>query len=295
MAMLPGQESPGDESTHSTRVGLLEVPGATLHYETRGAGPVLLLIAGGPGDAAAYKGIAELLSDRYTVVSYDPRGNSRSTLDRPAQDQTIEIHADDAHLLLAAVGTDPAYVFGNSGGAVIGLDLVARYPGQVRTLVAHEPPVVEMLPVNARHRAFTRDVLDTYRKDGVGAAMQKFLAGSGLGANAREQASARQNDPSPEDLEASTRVAGNVEFFLAHNFRAMTGYLPDVVKLQAASSRIAMAGGEASGTQLAYKSGAALAKRLGTVVLVFPGDHAGFSTYPSAFAERLHKVLIGAS
>jgi pimeloyl-ACP methyl ester carboxylesterase len=264
------------ESTLS-RTGRLEVPGATLHYEARGAGPVLLLIAGGPGDAAAYEGIADLLTDRYTVVSYDPRGNSRSTLDSPAQDQTIEIHADDAHHLLAAVGTDPAYVFGNSGGAVIGLDLVARYPGQVRTLVAHEPPVVEMLPVNARHRAFTRDVLDTYRKDGVGAAMQKFLAGSGLGAN------------------AEARVAGNLEFFLAHNFRAITGYVPDVVRLQAASSRIALAGGETSGTQLAYKSGAALAKRLGTVVLAFPGDHAGFSMYPSAFAERLHKVLTGAS
>ena len=270
------------------------MPGATLHYETRGAGPVLLLIAGGPGDAAAYEGIADLLSERYTVVSYDPRGNSRSTLDVPAQDQTIEIHADDAHHLLAAFGTDPAYVFGNSGGAVIGLDLVARYPGQVRTLVAHEPPVVEMLPVNSRHRAFTRDVYDTYQKDGVGSAMQKFLTGSGLGANALAQASAPQNDPRPEALEASTRVAGNVEFFLARNFRATTGYVPDVVKLQAASSRIAVAGGEASGTQLAYKSGAALAKKLGTVVVVFPGDHSGFSAYPAAFAEKLHKVLRGA-
>ena len=43
----------------------------------------------------------------------------------------------------------PADVLGSSGGATYGLDLVARCPGRVRTLVAHEPPVSELLPGDA--------------------------------------------------------------------------------------------------------------------------------------------------
>ena len=59
----------------------LKVPGANLHWEVRGSGPVLLLICGGVCDAAGYAGRAQQLADRYTVVPSDRRGNSRSPLD----------------------------------------------------------------------------------------------------------------------------------------------------------------------------------------------------------------------
>lgn len=128
------------------RTGMLSVRGATLYHEIRGTGPTLLLIPGGPMDAAGFAEIAERLADRYTVITYDCRGNSRSPHDGTADDLTVEVLADDAHRLLEAVGSGPAYVLGSSGGATYGLDLVARYPGQVRTLVAHEPPVSCLLP-----------------------------------------------------------------------------------------------------------------------------------------------------
>ena len=125
----------------------LDAPGATLHFEVRGSGPVLLLICGGIYDAAAYAGLAGRLADRYTVVSYDRRGNSRSPLDGPPEPQRVEVHADDASLLLAEVSPDaPAFVFGNSSGAQIGLALAERHPEQVRALVAHEPPLLALLP-----------------------------------------------------------------------------------------------------------------------------------------------------
>ncbi|BCB91182.1 hypothetical protein Psuf_084950 [Phytohabitans suffuscus] len=97
----------------------LAVPGATLHYEVRGAGPVLLLICGGVYDAAAFGPLAGELADRYTVVTYDRRGNSRSPLDGAPGPQSIEEHGDDAYRLLVAAGAteaEPAYVFGNSSG-----------------------------------------------------------------------------------------------------------------------------------------------------------------------------------
>jgi pimeloyl-ACP methyl ester carboxylesterase len=117
----------------------LEAPGASLYYEVRGSGPVLLMIPGGPMDAAGFAPLADALADRYTVVTCDCRGNSRSTAEGPKDDLTVGVFADDAHRLLTAVTSEPAFVLGSSGGASYGLDLVARYPEQVRTLVAHVP------------------------------------------------------------------------------------------------------------------------------------------------------------
>src|SRR5437667_10881888 len=96
----------------------LNVPGATLYYEVRGSGPVLLMMPGGPADARAFRNIAEPLAWHHTVVTYDPRGLSRSTLDGPLQDERIvEIFADDVHRLLLATAKKPADVFASSGGA----------------------------------------------------------------------------------------------------------------------------------------------------------------------------------
>ena len=127
----------------------LQVPGATLYYEREGTGPVLLMIPGGPADAGAFAALAEYLTDRYTVVPYDPRGNSRSVPDDRSKDRDIDVHGDDAAALIDAVAGDPAYVLGSSGGAQIGLNLAARHPDRVHTLVAHEPPCAKLLPPEA--------------------------------------------------------------------------------------------------------------------------------------------------
>jgi pimeloyl-ACP methyl ester carboxylesterase len=110
--------------------------------------------------------LAGRLADRYTVVSYDQRGHSRSTLDGEPKDIPVALHADDAAAILAAVGNEGAYVYGSSGGGTIGLELVARHPELVRTLVAHEAPVMELLPDVARWRSAFADISDTYRADG---------------------------------------------------------------------------------------------------------------------------------
>src|SRR5215831_7385493 len=159
----------------------LDVPGARLYYEQRGTGPLLLMI-GSPMDSTGFAGLADALADRYTIVTYDPRGIGDSSLEDTGQDVTPERQADDVRRLLSALGGGPADVFGSSGGAVVGLALVTAHPGQVRTLVAHEPPVIELLPDRAQVRAQIQDIYDTYRADGADKAMQKFMAHAGLGA-----------------------------------------------------------------------------------------------------------------
>jgi pimeloyl-ACP methyl ester carboxylesterase len=267
----------------------LEVPGAQLHYEVRGAGPVLLLIPGGPADGAVFDNLADVLGRRYTVATYDPRGLSRSTLDGPAGDLSVEGQADDAHHLLAAVGASPAYVFGNSGGAVTGLALVTRHPGQVATLVAHEPPITELLPDIAQLRATQAEVYDTYLREGAAPALEKFLSLAGF----ESGPGPGHAPPSPEMLAALARMRQNLDLFFSRMFRPIIAYRPDPVALRSGSTRIVVAQGTTSQGQLAQRTAVSTASFIGAPLVTLPGGHADFTSQPEAFADALDRVLRG--
>jgi pimeloyl-ACP methyl ester carboxylesterase len=270
----------------TAKADTLRVPGAGLYYRVRGSGPVLLILQGGDGNAEGSDGIVGHLADHYTVVTYDRRGLSRSKLDdASAAPRGLETHRDDAHRLLTALTEEPAFVLGFSLGALLGLDLAARHPEQVRRLVAHEPPATQFLPDAERVEAerAQEGVEETYRREGVAAAMQRFVALAGLDFNDRE--------PDVELPRQSSQRAANLEFLLAHDAPAVRRHKLDVAALQAVSSRIVLAGGRTSRMFLAYRCAAALADRLGTEVMEFPGGHSGFVTHPRAFAERLREIL----
>ena len=265
----------------------LDVPGARLYYQRQGAGPLLLMI-GSPMDSTGFAGLASALAGDYTVVTYDPRGLGNSSREDTTQDVTPERQADDVHRLLSALGGEPAHVFGSSGGAVVGLALVTAHPGQVRTLVAHEPPVVELLPDSAQVRAQIEDIYDTYRADGAEKAMRKFMAHTGLGDAPGQEADAARWEPSPEEM---ARMRLTTEQFLAHLIRPTTRYRPDIEALRAASTRVVVADGATSKGQLANRTAVALAGQLGTTVVDFPGDHGGFVALPEQCGRVLDQVL----
>jgi clorobiocin/coumermycin A biosynthesis protein CloN7/CouN7 len=271
-----------DPTTH-----MLHVPGARLYYERRGNGPLLLMI-GSPMDSTGFAPLGSALADHYTVVTYDPRGIGNSSREDTSEDVTPAQQADDVHRLLAALGGEPADLFGSSGGAVVGLALVTAHPDQLRTLVAHEPPVVELLPDAAQLRAQIDAIYDTHRVEGADKAMQKFMAHAGLGAGPAQQADAPRWEPSPEQL---ARMRATTEHFLAHLLRPTTRYRPDIQALRAASTRTVVAGGATSQGQLANRTAVALADQLGTTVVDFPGDHGGFLAFPEQFGRLLERVL----
>jgi clorobiocin/coumermycin A biosynthesis protein CloN7/CouN7 len=274
---------PNSEPTTHT----LDVPGARLYYERRGSGPLLLMI-GSPMDSSGFTPLASALADRYTVVTYDPRGIANSSREDTTEDVTPTQQADDVHRLLSALGGGPVDLFGSSGGAVVGLALVTVHPDQVRTLVAHEPPVTELLPDSAQRRAEIEDIYNTYRAEGADKAMQKFMAHAGLGQGPAQQADTPQWEPSPEQL---ARMRATTDHFLAHLLRPTTRYRPDIQALRAASTRVVVAGGATSKGQLANRTAVALAEQLGTTVVDFPGDHGGFLALPEQFGRVLDQVL----
>ena len=267
----------------------LTVPGARLYYEVSGSGPVLLFIPGGTADAAGFAPLARLLEESYTVVRYDPRGISHSRLEGLGEDVPVEVHADDAQQLLEAIGDQPAFVLGHSGGAVIGLALVERHPELVQTYVAHEPPLVELLPEGDERRKDGQAIYDTYLKGGAGAAMEQFMSTAGMD----ESAPSVEMSPEAQEFMAQQMASmeQNLDFFFAHYLLPITAYEPDVAALQAASSKVLVGVGEASVGQETYDTALALAERLGTKAVVFPGDHVGMATHPEEFAEKLDEVF----
>jgi pimeloyl-ACP methyl ester carboxylesterase len=268
------------------------VPGASIYYEVRGSGPLLLIIPGGPQDAGVFAETAERLADRYRVVAYDPRGNSRSRFDGKDEALKVEQQADDAAALIEALGGGPAYLFGTSGGAQIGLDLVARHPQLVDTLVAHEPPAIMMLPDPSQAIAADRDLHETYLREGVDAAMAKFFSMSGLEGEGESDGPPEFEMP-PEAAETFARVSGNFEYWLAHGMVPLSLYEPKVATLRKGKPRIVIGLGEQSKGQPIYEMGTALAEKLGVELVGFPGDHMGFESNAEPFAETLDKALNG--
>jgi pimeloyl-ACP methyl ester carboxylesterase len=272
-------------ATHSSHS--LAVPAACLHYEVRGSGQVVAVI-GSPMAAAMFAPLADALAGDHTVITYDPRGISHSTVDDPDQDSQPDRRGDDVAAILDAVGADSADVFGSSGGAVTGLALVARHPGRVRTLVAHEPPLLQLLPDAAERLAEMDRVIETFHRHGHAAAFGQFMAAAGFDFD-------REGAAGPAAGEPTEQALADGAWFFDHELRPTASYLPDLAALKAGPTRVVVGIGVGSQRLLTYRTSIALAEKLGTTPVEFPGDHGGFLTDPGVFAERLAEVLAGSS
>ncbi|QCI65964.1 alpha/beta fold hydrolase [Phreatobacter stygius] len=279
--------------TDPTPSATLKVPGARIYYEVRGAGPMLLLIPGGPTDAGVFAELSHHLADRYTVVAYDPRGNSRSTLDGDPEEQRLDVHGDDAARLIEALGAGQAYVFGNSGGAQIGLNLTARHPERVKALVAHEPPCLMLLADPSEALAGDQEIHDIYHREGLGPAVEKFMVMAGLSGGPEGDQAPPEHAMPPEALETFGRIDGNMDYFIAHGLMPLSRYQPDIATLRAGRPRVVVGVGAETSGQIAHSTGLALAEKLGSAPVAFPGDHGGYGLHAQAFAETLHRVLQG--
>jgi pimeloyl-ACP methyl ester carboxylesterase len=278
----------------------LDVPGATLTYDVRrneASTERILLLIGSPMGAAGFGTLSQHFSDR-TVVTYDPRGVERSVKADPASPVTPDVHADDLHRLIQAIAGGPVDLFASSGGAVNALALVSKHPEDVRTLVAHEPPLASILPDREHAMAATRAVQETYQRSGWGAGLAHFIAlTSHRGPFTAEVAS--QPAPDPAMFGMPTEDDGSrTDPLLGQNLITSTHYGPDLDALRSASTRIVIAAGEESEGQLANRGAFAAAERLGTKPVSFPSDHGGFlggeygqTGKPDTFAAKLREVL----
>lgn len=276
----------------TTTASVLSVPGAVLHYQVQGSGPVLLLSQSGEGDADRTVDLVPHLADTYTVVTYDRRGLSRSTLDDPARPVTMGEHADDVARLLAEVTDRPALMAGFSMGGAIGLQVVARHPGVLGTLIAHEPVTPNLLPEadRAQHVAELAAIQQAYATGGLPAAFGAIARHLGI-------------DPAHEDTEdgltpqpMTHRRRANFAHFIGTEFTAViTDRLDPAEPVRAAArtgTRIIPATGRTTPPAIhTHRCALALARLLGTQPAIFPGGHNGNTAFPHATAHTLKTTL----
>jgi pimeloyl-ACP methyl ester carboxylesterase len=278
----------------------LDVSGATLTYDVRrndaSTEPILVLIAF-PMGAAGFVSLAKYFTDR-TVVTYDPRGSERSIKTDPTNLARPDVHADDLHRLIQAIGGGPVDLFASSGGGVHALELVSKHPEDVRTLVAHEPPLASILDDREHALKACRAVYDTYQQRGWGAGMAHFIPIiSHRGPFTADLAS--QPAPDPAMFGMPTEDDGSrTDPMLGESVITTTHYEPDFEALRAGSTRIVVAAGEESEGELACRGAYAVAKGLGVEPVIFPSGHGGFlggeygqTGDPDGFAAKLRQVL----
>ena len=278
----------------------LTVPGATVTYDIRpgsSSEATPLFLIGSPMAAPGFVTLAGHFTDR-TVITYDPRGSERSELTDPTTPPTPEEHADDLHRIIQELGGGPVDLFASSGGAVNALALVAKYPEDVRTLVAHEPPLPTLLPDRDAALAAARAVNETYRQLGWGAGMAHFIA---IVSHRGEFSAdfARQPAPDPAMFGLPTEDdRSRTDPLLGLALVGSIGYEPDFEALRAGSTRIVMAAGAESEGEMANRGAHAVAERLEVEPVIFPSNHGGFlgGEYgqmgdPEPFAAKLREVL----
>jgi pimeloyl-ACP methyl ester carboxylesterase len=289
-------------TTHMTTTHVLETPEVDLAYDVHGPLPTadgrpLLFMIGQPMDARGFATLASLFPDR-TVVTYDPRGLGRSNRKDGRVDNTPELQAEDVHALIDALGGGPVEMFASSGGAVTALALVAAHPDDLSTLVAHEPPMIPVLPdaeAAERARAGFRDV---YEAKGSGAGMAAFIAMTSWQGEFTDAYFA-QPAPDPAAFGMSSEDDGSRDDpLLSDRSWPISSYRPDVDALAAAPTRLVIAVGEESTGTFTGRTAAATAELLGQEATVFPSHHGGFlggefgyAGQPEPFARKLREVL----
>jgi len=285
-----------------TQTHTLAIAGVDLVYDVRGPlppadrRPVLFMI-GQPMTADGFAALAAHFTDR-TVVTYDPRGLGRSVRSDGGSDNTPQQQAADLHLLIEALGTGPVDMFASSGGAVTALELVTTHPGDVATLVAHEPPINAVLPDAAGADRARAGFYEAYQAGGANAGMAAFI---GMTSWTGEFTDAYFAQPVPDPAMFGMPTADDGtrdDPLLSKRSWAITDYRPDAAALTAAPTRVVVGVAEESGQTYTGRTSVALATLLGQQATVFPSHHGGFlggehgyAGKPEEFAAKLREVL----
>lgn len=275
---------------------VLETDKAAITYDVHGEGGRPLMMIGQPMDASGFAALKEQFRDR-TVITYDPRGIGRSTRTDGSTENRPEIQAADVHAVIEAVG-GPVDLFASSGGAVTALELVASYPDDVVTLVAHEPPLIDVLPDADAARRARDGFIDAYFAGGEGAGMAQFIVmSSWQGEYTDEYFAIPPADPAQFGMPAEDDGSRDNPL-LSRNSLAITDYQVKVDALAAAPTRVVIAVGEETGNAFTARTAVHTAKLLGQEAVVFPSHHGGFmggefgyAGKPEEFGVKLREVL----
>jgi pimeloyl-ACP methyl ester carboxylesterase len=274
------------------KTGRITTEGDDLYYEVRGQGQPLLMIAGGGGDGWWYIPTAERLANEYKVILYDRRANARSTMNHPDHFDIAQ-QSRDAVAVLHAAGETSAFVFGNSSGAIIALDMAVTQPQAVRAVIAHEPPLARVHPHAAKWQRFFADVVSMGDRFGASLAALRFLLGAGMPFGAMMKGAGAANAAQKQSGEPIIASKSASKFLIKQEMLPVTNYLVDIERIKQNGVKVFMAvGSESLAKKRFYAENAPiLAKQLDAELVTFPGHHISFYDKAEEWTAVLRDVL----
>ena len=260
---------------------------ANIYYEVRGEGDALILIHGVITDSGLYEQTSGILSDKFRVVIFDRRGNSRSRTSVetgkgvPAFD--IDEQIEDIRALMDELEIDRAYIAGASAGAVIGHRFLCRFPERVRHLIMYEPALLGHMrkedPVFREWAEKTEALVDAGK---LNSALIRFAEHIGP---------ADERSPSKSE-ESFLREMGNLEYAMKSEIPGLHSYDPGPEIIRQYADKITIAAGEKSGETVYVREARRLADMMGSSVLYYPGGHNLPYDLPEEFAVCVSGTLM---
>ncbi len=267
--------------------GIVRVNGAGIYHEIRGSGPSVLFIQGATGDGGTFEGVAERLSDHFTVVTYDRRGNSRSPIPQGWQTTSMQEQADDAAALVEALNIAPAAVFGTSGGALILLQLVTSHPKALRGAIVHEPAMLKNMPGSEEMVKGLRAFLEeNMARGGPRYVLEHFLP------QVAGETTFKNLDP-----ELRKRMLGNADVLVNTEMQAFASLAADITGLSNVNVPLIVTAGKDNANtnnpmlRGGYEAAKWLANQLHSNLYELSGAHAPYLDRPDQFADELKPLL----
>jgi len=266
--------------------------GDELFYEIRGKGHPIILIPPAGGDGWHYAKIAEILADEYKVITFDRRANARSTMNNP-QNFEMSQQSRDVVAVLRAAGETSAFVFGNSSGAAIALDVAKTQPQVVRAVIAHEPPTARVHPKSKKWQSFFGHVYAMSFRYGSSMAALRFFFGIEVPALKMIKATAEPNAHQKLSKDPYIEPKAATDFLVRQELLSITNYLPDPDRIKQNKVQVVMGVSDYALTKKTWLAEITqlLAKQLDCKVVTFPGHHGSFLDMPEEFATVLRSAL----
>ena len=264
--------------TETTTGSTATVEAAELYHELRGDGSPVLLFPGVPGDAGQFTTVAnELVGGDCRVLTYDRRGNSRSTRPSGWAQTSVTEQVEDAAGLLERLDAAPALVYGTSVGAIIALELAIARADLVSRVALHEMPLISVLAAPGPVAAAIGEIIEHgFARGGPDAALEAFLRFA-------------YGDGIVDALEPSerARMLRNGEVAMTIELPVFQPYRPDPARLRALRVPAHVLVGSEQRLPLFHEAGAWLADALGTKVAASPGAHGPHFDRPRDLAALL--------
>ncbi|KAF7586362.1 hypothetical protein BBP40_009028 [Aspergillus hancockii] len=272
------------------RASSIEVDGASIHYKTVGAGPLLIPIPGANGAGYMYEPLAAALSHRFKVVIYDRRGYGNSHIigrREPITMAYLRMQASDAASLIQHLSPGkPATVFATSGSATMGLELLQSRPDLVQQLVIHESLILS--PLSASYQSYIRNKF---------ANLIQMYGGTDNATLRRSLITLIQGKRDLRRLSQTRQYArlqsqprDEIELFYLHELPQILDYNLDIEELRLYRDKLVFLTGVDKTLDLA-SSLRVLSKALGLPAVVVPGGHTGYVTDAEEFADKLVAAL----